>query len=71
MHIGGFNGSDPPPTLAELKADVAKGEIHYFIGGTLGASNGGSNVSSQIASWAAAHFAAETVDGVTLYDLTK
>jgi 4-amino-4-deoxy-L-arabinose transferase-like glycosyltransferase len=71
MPIGGFNGSDPSPTLAEFKADVAKGEIHYFIGGTLGASNGGSNVSSQIASWVAAHYTATTVDGVTLYDLTK
>jgi 4-amino-4-deoxy-L-arabinose transferase-like glycosyltransferase len=71
MPIGGFNGSDPSPTLAEFKADVAKGEIHYFIGGTLGASNGGSNVSSQIASWVAAHYTAKTVDGVTLYDLTK
>ena len=71
MPVGGFNGSDPSPTLAEFKADVAKGEIHYFIGGTLGASNGGSNVSSQIASWVAAHYTAKTVDGVTLYDLTK
>jgi hypothetical protein len=71
MPVGGFNGSDPSPTLAEFKADVAKGEIHYFIGGTLGASNGGSNVSSQIASWVAAHYTATTVDGVTLYDLTK
>jgi 4-amino-4-deoxy-L-arabinose transferase-like glycosyltransferase len=71
MPIGGFNGSDPSPTLAEFKADVAKGEIHYFIGGTLGASNGGSNVSSQIASWVAAHYTAKTLNGVTLYDLTK
>jgi 4-amino-4-deoxy-L-arabinose transferase-like glycosyltransferase len=71
MPIGGFNGSDPSPTLAEFKADVAKGEIHYFIGGTVGAANGGSNISSQIASWVAAHYTAETVGGVTLYDLTK
>jgi 4-amino-4-deoxy-L-arabinose transferase-like glycosyltransferase len=71
MPIGGFNGSDPSPTLAEFKADVAKGEIHYFIGGSVGASNGGSNVSSQIASWVEAHYTAKTVDGTTLYDLTK
>jgi 4-amino-4-deoxy-L-arabinose transferase-like glycosyltransferase len=71
MPVGGFNGSDPSPTLAEFKADVAKGEIHYFIGGTVGASNGGSNVSSQIASWVAANYTAKTVDGVTIYDLTK
>jgi 4-amino-4-deoxy-L-arabinose transferase-like glycosyltransferase len=71
MPIGGFNGSDPSPTLAQFETDVANGEIHYFIGGTLGASNGGSDVSSQIASWVTAHYTAETVDGVTLYDLTK
>jgi 4-amino-4-deoxy-L-arabinose transferase-like glycosyltransferase len=71
MPIGGFNGSDPSPTLAEFKADVAKGYIHYFIGGSVGAANGGSNASSEIASWVAAHFTSETVGGVTLYDLTK
>jgi 4-amino-4-deoxy-L-arabinose transferase-like glycosyltransferase len=71
MPIGGFNGSDPSPTLAEFTADVAAGDIHYFIGGSVGAANGGSNVSSQIASWVEANFTAKTVDGVTLYDLTK
>jgi 4-amino-4-deoxy-L-arabinose transferase-like glycosyltransferase len=71
MPVGGFNGSDPSPTLAEFTADVAKGEIHYFIGGSVGRSNGGSNVSSQISTWVAAHFTAKTVDGVTVYDLTK
>ena len=71
MPIGGFNGSDPSPTLAEFKADVAKGYIHYFIGGTVGAANGGSKASSSIASWVAANYMAKTVGGVTLYDLTK
>ena len=33
MAIGGFNGSDPSPTLAEFQAYVAAGEIHYFIAG--------------------------------------
>jgi 4-amino-4-deoxy-L-arabinose transferase-like glycosyltransferase len=36
MPIGGFNGSDPSPTLEEFKADVAAGKIHYFIGGGVG-----------------------------------
>jgi 4-amino-4-deoxy-L-arabinose transferase-like glycosyltransferase len=71
MPIGGFNGSDPSPTLAEFKADVAAGKIHYFIDGSVGASNGGSSASSVIASWVKANFTAKTVDGVTLYDLTK
>jgi 4-amino-4-deoxy-L-arabinose transferase-like glycosyltransferase len=71
MPVGGFNGSDPSPTLAQFKADVAAGEIHYFIGGSVGAANGGSSASESIESWVEAHFTAKTVDGVTLYDLTK
>ncbi|RFA17307.1 glycosyl transferase [Subtercola boreus] len=71
MPLGGFNGSDPSPTLDEFKALVASGKIHYFISaGLIGASNGGSSVSSEIASWVASTFTATTVDGTTLYDLT-
>ena len=33
MAIGGFNGTDPAPTLAEFEKLVAAGKIHYFIGG--------------------------------------
>ena len=33
MAIGGFNGSDPSPTLAQFQQYVAEGKIHYFIGG--------------------------------------
>ncbi|MFL6159607.1 MAG: ArnT family glycosyltransferase [Marmoricola sp.] len=77
MAVGGFNGSDPSPTLAQFKAYVAAGRIHYFIGGGQlgggpgGGSAGGSNDSSQISSWVAATFTATTVDGVTVYDLTS
>jgi hypothetical protein len=70
MPIGGFNGSDPSPTLAQFKAYVAAGEIHYFIAGGVGQSNGGSNASSQIESWVEQNFTAKTVGGVTVYDLT-
>ena len=64
MAIGGFNGSDPSPTLAQFQAYVAAGEIHYFVAG------GGFGGGSEIAAWVAANFTATTVDGVTLYDLT-
>ncbi len=71
MSIGGFNGSDPAPTLEQFQAYVADGRIHYFIaGGGFGGSNGSSNVSAQIAAWVEQTFTAVTVDGVTLYDLT-
>jgi 4-amino-4-deoxy-L-arabinose transferase-like glycosyltransferase len=31
MAIGGFNGTDPDPTLATFKKLVAEGKVHYFI----------------------------------------
>lgn len=71
MAIGGFNGSDPSPTLEQFQAYVAAGEIHWFIGGGgFGGQNGGSSASSEIAAWVEENFTATEVDGVTLYDLT-
>jgi 4-amino-4-deoxy-L-arabinose transferase-like glycosyltransferase len=71
MPIGGFNGSDPSPSLAQFERYVAEGKVHYFIGGGQGmGSNGGSSAAQQIAAWVADHFTATTVGGVTVYDLT-
>ncbi len=70
MAVGGFNGSDPSPTLDQFQQDVAEGQIHYFVGGIVGRSSGGSDASIQIAEWVAAHYTATTVDGIQLYDLT-
>lgn len=72
MAIGGFNGSDPSPTLAEFKQYVADGEIHYFIGGGSGRGgmNAGGSTSAEISAWVSENFTAQTVDGVTLYDLS-
>jgi 4-amino-4-deoxy-L-arabinose transferase-like glycosyltransferase len=73
MPIGGFNGTDPAPTLAQFQQDVAAGRIHYFIGGGLGMGGmgtSGSQPSSAIAGWVASNFNARTVGGVTVYDLT-
>ena len=33
MAIGGFSGSDPSPTLAQFQADVARGQIRYYLAG--------------------------------------
>jgi 4-amino-4-deoxy-L-arabinose transferase-like glycosyltransferase len=71
MAIGGFNGSDPAPTLAEFQAMVAAGQIHYFIGGGgFGGRGGTSGTSSQIQSWVTSTFAPTTIGGMTIYDLT-
>ena len=70
MAIGGFNGTDPAPTLAEFKALVAEHKIHYYLG-TNSQSFGGGQGSSAIASWVASHFTKETVGGTTVYDLTR
>jgi hypothetical protein len=72
MAIGGFNGSDPSPTLAQFQADVAAGKVHYYLGGGGfgGMQNGGSSSSTEIATWVTTTFTPQTVDGVTVYDLT-
>jgi 4-amino-4-deoxy-L-arabinose transferase-like glycosyltransferase len=76
MAVGGFNGTDPAPTLAQFESLVRAGKIHYFLGGALtmgggGSSTGGSSDSAQIASWVAKDYSSSTVNGVTVYDLTK
>jgi hypothetical protein len=70
MAIGGFNATDPWPTLAVFKELVARHEIHYFVGQG-SQSFGGGRGSSAIAAWVAAHFTKQTVGGQTVYDLTR
>ena len=78
MAIGGFNGTDPAPSLAQFEKYVSEGKIHYYIasGGGFGGGGGaggrsGSDDASAITSWVESHFTAETVGGVTVYDLTS
>lgn len=71
MPIGGFNGSDPSPALAQFQRYVSEGRIHYFIGGGGFRANGGSDASTEIAGWVAENFTAQTADGVTVYDLSS
>lgn len=84
MAIGGFNGTDPAPTLQQFQQQVAAGRIHYLIGGGNGGAAEGlergigpvgpamsERTIGEIASWASTHFVVKTVDGITVYDLTK
>ena len=88
MAIGGFNGTDPAPTLAQFEKYVSEGKIHYFIAGggggfagrggfggptAAGAAGGSSSGddASQITSWVESHFTAQSVGGVSVYNLTS
>jgi 4-amino-4-deoxy-L-arabinose transferase-like glycosyltransferase len=72
MPIGGFNGSDPSPTLDEFKGYVASGDIHYFMGGGgFRGQNRGGNSGNEISSWVQANFTQVSIGGTTMYDLTQ
>jgi len=76
MPVGGFNGSDPSPTLAQFQQYVADGQIHWFIagggmgGGRGGSAGSGSSASADITAWVEATFPAQTIGGTTVYDLS-
>ena len=71
MPVGGFNGSDPAPTLEQFQQYVRDGEIHYFLGGGRGGPGGSTDSeSSRISDWVEQNFTRTEVDGVPLYDLT-
>jgi 4-amino-4-deoxy-L-arabinose transferase-like glycosyltransferase len=75
MAIGGFNGTDPSPTLEEFQRFVADGQIHYFIRGKMMIGHWGpptdSGESTDIAEWVETHYTPQTVDSVLIYDLTQ
>ncbi|MFJ8199143.1 glycosyltransferase family 39 protein [Streptomyces sp. NPDC096152] len=74
MAIGGFNGTDPSPTLAQFQKYVAAGRIHYFIaGGAMGGGMGGDGdgTSARITSWVEKNFEKVTAGSATFYDLTQ
>ncbi|MEV7952756.1 ArnT family glycosyltransferase [Streptomyces sp. NPDC058316] len=71
MAIGGFNGSDPSPTLSQFKKYVEDGRIHYFIAGGTGGGGGNGGTSSEISSWVEKDYKEVTVGGATFYDLTR
>jgi 4-amino-4-deoxy-L-arabinose transferase-like glycosyltransferase len=72
MAVGGFNGTDPAPTLEQFQEYVRNGQIHYFLGsGMMMQGESGSDAAEQIATWVEATYTPTTVDGVTVYDLSR
>jgi 4-amino-4-deoxy-L-arabinose transferase-like glycosyltransferase len=74
MAIGGFNGSDPSPTLAEFQARVVANEIHYYVATNDAAgfrgTRGGSGAAAEISAWVADTYSVTTIGGMTVYDLS-
>jgi 4-amino-4-deoxy-L-arabinose transferase-like glycosyltransferase len=77
MAVGGFNGTDPAPTLSQFQRFVAEKKIHYFIRGRLmfgqwgGGGHSGSHEAADIAEWVETHFEPTTLDRSVVYDLTQ
>jgi 4-amino-4-deoxy-L-arabinose transferase-like glycosyltransferase len=71
MSIGGFDGTDPAPTLAQFERYVAEHKIHYFVGAGAHGFGGGSGDAAAITKWVSSHFKAETTGGETVYNLTE
>ena len=74
MSIGGFNGTDPAPTLEQFQGYVRAGLIHYYIAGDDAAgfrgARGGSEEAAAIAEWVESTFQQTTIGGTPVYDLT-
>ena len=78
MAMGGFTGSDPAPTLDQLKAYVGSGQLRFVVvggGGQGGAGGpgdgGGRGGSNAVTSWITTNGTLVTsISGVSLYDLS-
>ena len=70
LALGGFNATDPSPTLAEFQDLVARKQIHYYIDSTIMRGDSGSDEAHRIDEWVRDTFTPTTVGDTTLYDLT-
>jgi hypothetical protein len=69
MAMGGFTGSDNSPTLEQLQALIASGDLRFVAVGS-GGGPGGAGTSSSISSWVSSTCTAVSVNGTTtsVYD---
>jgi 4-amino-4-deoxy-L-arabinose transferase-like glycosyltransferase len=69
MAMGGFMGSDPAPSLLQLKGLVASGQLRYVIvDGRGGGFSRGGSVSGERDAWVTQSCAPVDVSGTTVYD---
>ena len=74
MAMGGFSGTDPAPSLAQIQAYVASGQLRFVLVGSTGGGPGGGNSSTAAAVSAWVTSVGKVVDyggsSGTLYDLS-
>jgi hypothetical protein len=72
MGVGGFTGADPAPSLAQFQADVASGQVRYFVTapGNTGRFGSRGGIGVTITQWVQQHYTPTTVAGATVYNLT-
>ena len=70
MAMGGFTGSDNAPTLAQLQALIASGDLRFVSVGGGGAGGGGNGGSGSVSTWVSSTCTGVTVGGTTstVYD---
>ena len=74
MAMGGFSGTDPAPSLAQIQAYIASGQLRFVLVGSTGGGPGGGNSStaSAVSAWVTS--VGKVVDyggsSGTLYDLS-
>ncbi len=74
MSLGGFNGTDPAITLAQFKALVHAGKVHYFVADTqgfIGSTAANTSTAYAIEQWVTSTYTAHTIGGMTVYDLSS
>lgn len=85
MAVGGYNGTDPFPTLKRFVSLTRRGDIRYYLdsvqndeetgastssNGDSGLQFGGSVESRRISVWVRHHYRAQVIDDLVLYDLS-
>lgn len=65
LAMGGYRGSDPFPTIAELASLVAHHQIHYVL------DVHHSGHTKDVMTWVRHHFVSTTLSGVAVYDMTR
>ena len=72
--LGGYNGTDPALTLAQFKALVTAGKIHYYVAdssGFIGSTAANTSTAYAIQPWVESAYTATTSGTTTVYNLAS